>query len=182
MASGVTRLLAAEHADSQAMLRACLAPDGAVDLKRFDAFRHALLRHIAIEEKVLMPALTRALGRSPLFQNGLRKDHAGVAALCVPTPTREWLEDLRELLEHHQRVEEAPGGFYALVDQHLGGDPELLAAVSGFPQLTLPDFVRGPKVRELLQQVLALTGITDGGPAARASAPRPASRPSRPRR
>jgi len=182
MASGVTRLLAAEHADSQARLRVCVRPDGSVDLKHFDAFRHALLRHIAIEEKVLMPALTRAVGRSPLFQNGLRKDHAGVAALCVPTPTREWLEDLRELLEHHQRVEEATGGFYALVDEHLGGDPALLDAVASYPQLTLPDFVRGPKVRELLQQVLALTGITDGALAPKPSAPAPVSRSSRSRR
>lgn len=162
MASGVTRLLVSEHAQSQGTLRACVGADGTVDLKRFDEFRHGLLRHIAIEEKVLMPALTRALGRSPLFQNGLRKDHAGVAALCVPTPTAEWLEDLRELLEHHQRVEEAPGGFYALVDEHLGGDPVLLNAVATFPPLKLPDFVRGPKVRELLHDVLALTGITDG--------------------
>lgn len=187
MPSRVTRLLAAEHAESQAKLRACVGPDGTVDLKRFDEFRHALLRHIAIEEKVLMPALTKALGKPPLFQNGLRKDHAGVAALCVPTPTREWVEDLRELLEHHQRVEEATGGFYALVDHHLGGDPLLLDEVASFPALTLPDFVRGPKVRELLQEVLALTGITDGSPAPRPSAPgtgtavRP-SRPSRPRR
>lgn len=190
MPSRVTRLLAAEHADSQAKLRACVGPDGAVDLKRFDEFRHALLRHIAIEEKVLMPALTKALGKPPLFQNGLRKDHAGVAALCVPTPTREWLDDLRELLEHHQRVEEAHGGFYALVDHHLGGDPLLLDAVTTFPALTLPDFVRGPKVRELLQEVLLVTGITDGASGPRPSAPRSGgteapvrpSRPSRPRR
>ncbi|MEW6434776.1 MAG: hemerythrin domain-containing protein [Myxococcota bacterium] len=184
MPSRVTRLLAAEHADSQAKLRACVGPDDAVDLRRFDDFRHALLRHIAIEEKVLMPALTKALGRPPLFQNGLRKDHAGVAALCVPTPTREWVEDLRELLEHHQRVEEAPGGFYALVDHHLGGDPLLLDAVATFPALTLPEFVRGPKVRDLLHEVLALTGITDGSVAPRPSAPggKMPARPSRPRR
>lgn len=168
MASPVTHLLTAEHAESQARLAACHLKDGAVDLKRFDEFRHSLLRHIAIEEKVLMPALTKALGKPPLFQNGLRKDHAGIAALCVPTPTREWLEDLRDLLEHHQRVEEAPGGFYAQLDQHVGGDPHLHEAVASFPRLKLPDFERGPKVRALLEEVLSQTGIT-GVPLPRAA-------------
>ncbi|MEW5741657.1 MAG: hemerythrin domain-containing protein [Myxococcota bacterium] len=163
MPSPVTRLLAVEHAESQAKLDACVR-SGEVDLKRFDEFRHNLLRHIAIEERVLMPALTKALGKAPLFQNGLRKDHAGIAALCVPTPTREWLEDLKELLAHHQRVEEAPGGFYALLDQHVGGDPHLLEQVARFPRLSLPDFVRGPKVRDLLEEVLSLTGITNVPP------------------
>jgi hypothetical protein len=108
MASPVTRLLAAEHAESRAKLMACHLCNGEVDLRRFDDFRQALPRHIAIEEKVLMPALTKVLGKAPLFQNGLRMDHAGIAALCIPTPTSEWLDDLKELLEHHQRVEEAP--------------------------------------------------------------------------
>jgi len=171
MASSVTRLLVGEHAETLARLAACSLRDGTVDLKRFDDFRHALLRHIAIEEKVLMPALTKAMGKLPLFQNGLRKDHAGVAALCVPRPSREWLDDLKELLEHHHRVEEAPGGFYALLDQHCGGDPHLHLAVSSFPKLDLPDFVRGPRVRQLLEGVLTLTGITDSLP----------PKPSRPR-
>lgn len=168
MASPLTRLLAVDHAASQAKLNGCLV-DGQVDLKRFDEFRHLLLRHIAIEETVLMPALARALGAAPLFQNGLRKDHADIAALCVPSPTREWVEDLRELLAHHHRVEEAPGGFYASMDVHLGGDPHLREQVASYPRLTLPDFVRGPKVRELLAGVLSLTGIT--------AVPRGSSRP-----
>jgi hypothetical protein len=164
MASPVIRLLIAEHADSQAKLAACHRGNGEVDLKRFDEFRHVLLRHIAIEEKVLMPALAKALGKPPLFQNGLRKDHAGIAALCVPTPTREWLEDLRDLLEHHQRVEEAPGSFYALLDEHVGGDPHLHEAVASFPPLKLPDFERGPRVRALLEEVMSQTGITGAQP------------------
>lgn len=171
MASPATRLLLSEHHEHQVKLATCLLPGGGVDLRRFDEFRHGLLRHIAIEEKLLMPALARALGASPLFQNGLRKDHAGIAALCVPTPTREWVSDLKDLLAHHHRVEEAPSGFYALVDRHLGGDPHLLEAVATFPALTLPDFARGSRVRDLLSQVLLVTGITDV----------PAPAPSRPR-
>lgn len=161
MASPVTRLLAAEHAESRAKLMACHLCNGEVDLRRFDDFRQALPRHIAIEEKVLMPALTKVPGKAPLFQNGLQMDHAGIAALCIPTPTSKWLDDLKELLEHHQRVEEAPESFHALV----AGRLHILEAVSTFPQLELPGFVRAR-----LENVLALTGITSG------------PRPSRPRR
>ncbi len=54
-----------------------------------------------------MPALIRALRRPPDDRPGLRKDHAGIAALCVPRPEREWVENLIDLLDERYRVEEA---------------------------------------------------------------------------
>lgn len=163
MPSPLTRLLVAQHSGGLLELEACAGASGVV-LERFEVFRRGLLRHVAIEEVLVLPALRRALGHTPMFHNANRKDHAALVALCVTWPTREWLEDLRELLLHHQRVEEAPLGFYALVDQYLGSDPSLLHAVASFPQLGLPALARGHQVREVLNLVLALTGVDVAAP------------------
>jgi hypothetical protein len=84
----ISAVLTAMHDGLRRDLDACLLPGGGVDLERFDRYRHTLLRHISLEEQVLMPALIAARGRPPDFRNGLRKDHAGIAALCVPAPER----------------------------------------------------------------------------------------------
>jgi hypothetical protein len=162
MPRGLTHFLERDHAALSSALRKSRAPGGGVDLRAFDGFRHQLLRHIAIEERVLMPALVAALGQPPLFRNGLRKDHAGIAALCIPTPCLEWLQDLGELLEYHHHVEEGAGGFYDLLDAHLTDEATVRAAIAALPPLRLPPFESGRRVRVLLRQVLAQTGVTAG--------------------
>lgn len=164
MSTELVQRLLEDHASNQGKLQACVRADGTVDLERFNEFRHGLLRHIAIEETLVMPALARILGAEPVMRKAQRREHAGIAALCVPTPSLEWIEDLRELLAHHQRVEEAPDSLHDLVAQHLADDEALLEAVKSFPRLTLPDFAHGPRVKALLQQVMVLVGL---------SAPRP---------
>lgn len=148
------------HLELEAALRACLRQPGKVDVARFDVFRHLLLRHIAQEEKVLFPALIAKLGRPPLFRNALRKDHAGLAALCVPLPDREWVDNLGELFEHHCAIEEGPGGFYELCDEALTEEAgAVLAAADALAPLKLAPFNAGPWVRTLLVDVLKITGI-----------------------
>jgi hypothetical protein len=160
MSAAISAHFAATHQQLDVALRACLGEPGQVDVKAFDDFRHRLLRHIAQEEKVLFPALIKKLGNPPLFRNALRKDHAGLAALCVPLPEREWVENLSELFEHHSAIEEAAGGFYALCDEVLGADAaEVIAAAEALPPLVLAPFNRGPWVRALLGEVLRATGI-----------------------
>lgn len=156
----ITAHFAATHLELDAALRACLRQPGEVDVARFDVFRHLLLRHIAQEERVLFPALIRKLGHPPLFRNALRKDHAGLASLCVPLPDREWVDNLGELFEHHSAIEEAPGGFYALCDEVLAEEAgALLALADALPPLKLAPFNAGPWVRSLLVDVLQVTGI-----------------------
>lgn len=160
MAWRITTSLVRDHEEIPALLDACITPSGEVDLQKFDDFRHRLLRHIAIEEKVLRRALVKKLGVEPLFQNGLRRDHAGIASLCVPLPNREWLENLKEQLAHHNRVEEAPGGFYELVEKVCDPD-ELLKQIAAMPEVKLPPFQTGHGVREQFKRVLIDTGIKD---------------------
>ena len=160
MSGLISTHFAATHQQLDAALRACLREPDAVDVKGFDDFRHLLLRHIAQEEKVLFPALIAKLGHPPLFRNALRKDHAGLAALCVPQPEREWVENLGELFAHHSAIEEAAGGFYELCDAVLGAEAKkVIATCEALPALRLAPFNRGPWVRALLGEVLRATGI-----------------------
>jgi len=51
-------------------------------------FRAGLLKHIALEEKILLPAAQRLNGANPLpIAAKPRLNHGALAALLVPTPT-----------------------------------------------------------------------------------------------
>lgn len=162
MGRTVSSFLRDHHRTLSVSLRRCLTPDG-VDVDAFDGFRHELLWHISVEERVVMPAIIRAIGRAPDDRNGLRKDHAGITALCVPLPEREWVENLRDLLDEHYRVEEGPGGFLSRCDEVLVStlNDRVLADIDEHPRLKLAAFRRGPSVRAQVEQLLRLTGITD---------------------
>ena len=56
----IATLLAEDHADLDALLERAVPAPGAVDLASYGEFRVRLLRHIAIEEKILFPAIRAA--------------------------------------------------------------------------------------------------------------------------
>ena len=56
------------------------------ELAAYDQFRRGLLRHIAMEEKVLLPAAEKVRGRPIPQAAKLRLDHSALAALMMPSP------------------------------------------------------------------------------------------------
>jgi hypothetical protein len=116
--------LAQDHRRIGALLDASVAGDR-VDLPSCEAFRGALLRHIGMEEKVLLPA-ARGLNRGePLpMAAQLRADHAALAALVVPTPTSPIIERIRAVLAAHDELEEGPEGLYAVCERLVGEQAE----------------------------------------------------------
>lgn len=104
----------------------------------FESFRARLLRHIAIEEKVLFPAVQEALGGQPLARRRLvRVEHAAMTSLLVPTPDLALVRELRRLLEPHDALEEGPGGIYQECVAALGGDGwrDVLARARSYPPI-----------------------------------------------
>jgi hypothetical protein len=163
MRGPISAAFVSEHRALARLLARSLLPTGEVDVKRFDTFRRRLLRHIAAEEKVLLPALERKLGRPPLCRDSLRREHAGLAAMCVLTPDGAWLVELQGLLAHHHRVEESRDGFFALCDAHLADEaPALRKACAALPPLTLASLQPGRGVRQQLAEVLQETGLSPG--------------------
>jgi hypothetical protein len=77
---------AEDHARLDRLLHRSVADPNAFDGEAFEVFRGGLLRHIALEEKFLLPAARNARGGEPLpVARRLRVDHGAIASLLVPT-------------------------------------------------------------------------------------------------
>ena len=150
-----------QHAEALALFATATRGGRVVDRQSYDLFRGALLQHIAIEERVLMPALSARLGAAfEPTRRKLQQDHEGILALLVPTPNEIWLEDLHEILLHHFAVEESPGHLHALCALHLAEDDRLLRlAAARLPPIPLEPFEDGARVSQVLARMKAAVGI-----------------------
>jgi hypothetical protein len=124
----LARYLADDHARLDALLTR--ARGGATfDADAFEAFRVGLLRHIGLEEKLLLPEARRRRGGEPLPEAArLRRDHAALGALLVPTPDHALAAEIATLLAEHNVVEEGDGGVYVACEALLGEDAAALLA------------------------------------------------------
>lgn len=147
---------AADHARLDALLRRSVAHPGAFDREAFEAFRGGLLKHIALEEKFLLPALRQARGGDQLpVARRLRVDHGAIASLLVPTPDATIVEELRSILEPHNAVEEEPGGLYQLCDELLAAQAgELLERIRAYPEVKVAPHRDGPGVYRTAAEAL----------------------------
>ncbi len=155
----VFRFFEADHRRLDALLARAAADAAQVDLEPFDRFRAGILKHIAMEEKRLIPALTAARGGTafPLAAK-LRVDHGAIAALLVPAPRSDIVAHLQSLLANHNAREEAPDGLYHTCDQAFGADAvRLIDALRSFPVVRLKPYNEGPAVERHISETLALS-------------------------
>jgi hypothetical protein len=167
----VGRHLAADHARLDALLARSVASPGRLDRAPFDEFRAGLLRHIAVEEKLLFPALREARGgeQDPHWTR-LRVDHGAIASLLVPPPTPEIVQEIRSILVPHDALEEGPDGPYARCDLLLGARAQaLVERMREYPAVRVAPYRDGPRVLRraadaLRQSALQFrTAADDGG-------------------
>jgi len=153
----IARFLVDDHARLDGLLRRALARPGEVDREPYDAFRGGLLRHIGIEEKILMPAAREARGGEPLpLARRLRIDHGAITSLLVPTPTPAIAAELRSILDPHNLVEEETGGLYDTYDALLAGRAtELLERMEAYPPVKVARYQDGPNVQRTAASALA---------------------------
>jgi hypothetical protein len=136
MAGGpITRHLTADHRRVEALLDAAVRSEP-LDLARYDEFRDGLLRHIGIEEKILLPAARAARGAALEIAARLRLDHGALAALLVPTPTPSVVATLRHILHRHNPLEEGADGLYPTCDRLLAdAAAALVAQMEAYPRV-----------------------------------------------
>ena len=132
-AGPIARHMAADHRRLEALLDTA-ERDEPVDLACYGEFRDGLLRHIGIEEKLLLPAARAAHGSALAVAARLRLDHGALAALLVPTPTPSIVATLRHILTRHNAIEEGADGLYATCDRLLAtAAPSLVAQMDAYP-------------------------------------------------
>lgn len=113
----ICQFLEADHRRLERLLEeaAELTPGPSIDA--YETFRSGLLKHIAMEEKVLLPAARRVTGRPHPVAERLRTDHSLLATLLIPTPTKAIVAEIRDILHTHDALEEGPAGFYHAVER-----------------------------------------------------------------
>jgi len=152
--------LAGDHTRLDGLLRRAMTVGGAVDRAAYAEFRAGLLRHISLEEKILLPAAQRWQGGDPLpLAARLRLDHGALAALLVPTPAPAIIAAIRTVLAAHNALEEGPGGVYERCEQLAGAEADaLLSQLHAASEVPVAPHSDGPQVMEVVRRALARAG------------------------
>ena len=151
--------LTADHRRLDALLGAAEQRDP-IDTAPYAEFRRGLLRHIGIEEKILLPAAQQARGGVPLeVAARLRLDHGAIAALLVPTPTQTVVATLRHILVRHNLIEEGPDGLYAQCDRLLASRrAPIVAEMEAFAPVPVSAHNDDPVVMPAVERALERAG------------------------
>lgn len=156
MAAAIHRYLSNDHARLDALLLRASSGD-AIDTAAYAEFRAGLLRHIAMEEKVLF-ALARAHHDDELAAtiDRLHADHGALASLVVPSPTHALLRTITEILAEHNAIEERPGGVYDSCEAIAGDDLEAtLARMQAIATVRVSQHLDEPRIHEHIARMLA---------------------------
>jgi Hemerythrin HHE cation binding domain len=160
MSGPLTNFLAGDHTRLDGLLRRAMTEACTIDRAASAEFRAGLLRHISLEEKILLPAAQRWQGGEPLpLAARLRRDHGALAALLVPTPTPAIIRTIRTVLAAHNALEEGPGGVYERCEQLAGTEADaLLARLQAAPEVPVAPYADGPQVMRVVRRALARAG------------------------
>lgn len=161
MPGPIARYLTDDHRRLDALLEQATADPRQLDAEAYAAFRAGLLRHIGMEEKILLPAAQAPRGGEPLpVASTLRLQHGAIAALLVPTPTPDVIATLRAVLAAHNPLEEGPQGLYDTCEALAGDEAEALAArLRAAAEVPVARHVDGPNVENALRRALARAGF-----------------------
>lgn len=163
-AGPLTRYLVEDHRRLDQLLQSAVARVDHVDQGAYTQFRAGLLRHIGMEEKILLPAAQQLRAGEPLpIATKLRLDHGALAALLMPAPTAAIIAKIRAILKDHNIVEESPGGLYETCDELAGEGAQLiLAKLQAAPELTVMPHSDGPAVMGAVHRALERAGYDFG--------------------
>lgn len=145
MTGEIEKFLAADHARLDALLARADRGDGSIDREAYAELRGGLLRHIAMEEKVLLPFARAKRGEPLAIAKKLRADHGEIASLLVPSPSPALCARLRARLAEHNAIEEGDGGLYAQCDAIAGGNAaEVVSRLRAQPAVPVAPHYDGP--------------------------------------
>lgn len=156
----VRRFLEGDHRRLEELLDSAMVSRDRIQQEHYDEFRAGLLRHIGMEEKILLPAAQRSNGGTALSMAAtLRLDHGAIAALLMPSPTPELIAMLRSILNKHNEVEEGPDGLYATCDKLVSAETEqLMTKLRAAPAVAVLPHSDTPAVLSAVRRALERAG------------------------
>lgn len=161
MPGPIARFLSEDHDRLDALLADATARPGVIEPGAYEAFRAGLLRHIGIEEKILVPAFRQAGAVDPEFDaiaRRLRIDHGAITSLLVPSPSHALVAELRSILAPHNEVEEGEAGFYARCEARLAGGAEaIVERMRAYPPVRTVPHHDGPRALRTAAEALAVS-------------------------
>ena len=110
------RFLSEDHHRINELLTRAIGADNQIDTEVYDGFRRALLRHIGIEEKIVLPAVERRQGAPLRAAAQLRLEHGAIASLLLLIPTPRIVSVIRRVLKQHNAREEGSDGVYSAAE------------------------------------------------------------------
>ncbi|HEX7229954.1 MAG TPA: hemerythrin domain-containing protein, partial [Candidatus Binatia bacterium] len=132
-----------------------------IDAAAYAEFRSGLLKHIAMEEKVLLPAARKLRGGEALpIAAKLRLDHGALTALLVPSPSASVVAAMRAILKAHNPLEEDPGGMYDQCEALAGAEAEpILNELKNYREVKVLPHVDTAFVMEAARRTLLRAGF-----------------------
>lgn len=150
----IAEFLAADHDRLDALLARADA-----DLGAYEEFRRGLLRHVGMEEMILLPAVKRLRGKPAALAGKIRLDHGALTGLLIPSPTAPLLAALRAILGPHNVLEEEDGGLYAACEAALGAQAAgVLAQLRAAPGIPPAPHVDSAQVFASVNRAIAAAG------------------------
>lgn len=155
----ISRFLERDHDRLDGLFKKALGAGERVDLAAYEAFRRGLLKHVGMEELILIPAAKRLKGGAISLARQARLEHAALTSLLIPNPTTLILKALRAVLAPHNEMEERADGLYDECERVLGREAgPLLERLQGAPDIPPAAHVDDPRVDASIKAALEAAG------------------------
>ena len=120
----IYEVMAAEHLRLDGSLDLMQSRKRNANVETYQIFRETLLRHIRIEERILLQMAQERNDCKPLaLAARLRLDHGDLAAMTMLPPTPKALAAVRTVLKVHNPLEDGPGGALRAMRRTCGHRP-----------------------------------------------------------
>jgi hypothetical protein len=160
MSGKIHRYLTSDHERLDALLERTMSDPENIDAAAYAQFRSGLLKHIGMEEKILLPAAQKLRGGEALaVAPKLRLDHGALVALLVPSPTAPVVAAIRAILKAHNPIEEDAGGVYDQCEKLAVAEADqILRQLQNFSEVRVLPHVDNPFVMDATRRALARAG------------------------
>lgn len=149
-----------DHRRLEKLLERAIASKEGIDMEAYGAFRQGLLKHIRMEETILLPAAMTLRNGEPLeIAAKIRLDHGALTALMVPPPSGMIIAAVKGILADHDLLEEGPGGMYESIENLSGTQAEeLIEKAKSTPEVRLQPNQPGENILEATRRAVARAG------------------------